>query len=76
MLPFDLPFTRTLDGGSEWEYFEPIRVGDTITAKAHVADIIERSGRLGPMLITTIEHTYTNQLDEVVATQLTTYIRY
>jgi acyl dehydratase len=76
MLPFDLPFTRTLDGGSEWEYFEPIRAGDTITAKAHVADIIERSGRLGPMLITTIEHTYTNQLDEVVATQLTTYIRY
>ena len=76
VLPFDLPFTRTLDGGSEWEYFEPIRAGDVITAKACISDIIERSGRLGPMIITTIDHTYTNQLDQVVATQRTTYIRY
>ncbi len=75
-LPFELPFPRTLDGGSEWEYFEPIRAGDVITAKARISDIIERSGRLGPMIITTIDHTYTNQLDEVVATQRTTYIRY
>ena len=24
--------TRVLDGGSEWNYFEPVRPGDTITA--------------------------------------------
>ena len=30
--PFDMPFNRLLDGGSEWEYFHPVRAGDRITA--------------------------------------------
>ncbi|MDP6550343.1 MAG: MaoC family dehydratase N-terminal domain-containing protein, partial [Dehalococcoidia bacterium] len=24
-LPFKVPFQRALDGGSDWEYFEPVR---------------------------------------------------
>ena len=43
-LPFDLPFTRLLDGGSDWEYFQPIRVGDHITAKSQRTDLQERVG--------------------------------
>ena len=74
--PFDVPFQRLLDGGSEWEYFEPVRVGDRITAVGRVTDISERSGRLGPMLFITVLNTYTNQLDQVVATQTSTLIRY
>ena len=75
-LPFDVPFERVLDGGSEWEYFEPVRVGDRITGVARVMDVAERSGRLGPMLFTTVLLTYTNQLNQVVATQQSTLIRY
>ena len=26
-LPFDVPFDRVLDGGSDWEYFQPVRPG-------------------------------------------------
>src|SRR5438552_3777949 len=40
-----LPFTRGVDGGSEWTYIEPIRPGDTIVARARLADVYERSGR-------------------------------
>ena len=75
-LPFDVPFERVLDGGSDWEYFVPVRPGDRITAVSRIEDINERNGRIGLMLIQTIVITYTNQFDQVVATQTNTSIRY
>ena len=75
-LPFDVPFERVLDGGSDWEYFEPVRPGDRITAVSRIEDINERNGRIGLMLISTIIITYTNQFGQAVATQTNTSIRY
>ena len=75
-LPFELPFIRMLDGGSDWEYFEPIRPGDHITSVARITDISERTGRLGAMVFVTVVLTYRNQLDQVVATQTNTSIQY
>ena len=75
-LPFDVPFERVLDGGSDWEYFVPVRPGDRITAVSRIDDINERTGSIGLMLIQTIVITYTNQFDQVVATQTSTSIRY
>lgn len=76
VFPFDVPFDRILDGGSEWEYFEPVRPGDRITAVAEIGDMSEKMGRLGTMLLTVIVTTYTNQFEVVVATQRSTMIRY
>ena len=75
-LPFDVPFDRVLDGGSDWDYFQPVRPGDRITAVSRIEDINERNGSIGLMLIQTIVITYTNQFDQVVATQTSTSIRY
>ena len=75
-LPFEVPFDRLLDGGSDWEYFEPVRPGDRITAVSRIEDINERNGRIGLMLISTIIITYTNQFGQMVATQTNTSIRY
>ncbi len=75
-LPFDLSFSRRLDAGSDWEYFEPVRPGDRITAVARIADLTERNGRLGLMVFMTTVTTYRNQFDEVVATQTNTLIAY
>ena len=75
-LPFDVPLDRLLDGGSEWEYFEPVRPGDRIAAVAEIVDVSEKAGRLGTMLFTVIVTTYTNRSDVVVATQRSTMIRY
>lgn len=74
--PFDLPFTRLLDGGSDWEYFHPVRAGDRITAISEITGINERTGRLGLMIITSIVVTYRDQFDQVVAIQTSTSIRY
>ncbi len=75
-LPPDFPYKRLLDGGSEWEYFEPVRPGDRITAVNRVVDIYSRSGQLGPMIFVVTETTYTNQFGQVAATQKNTSIRY
>ena len=76
VLPFDFPFERRLDGGSEWEYFVPSRPGDRSSAVARSEDINEREGRLGVMKITSTKTTYRNQFDQVVATQTGTSIAY
>ena len=75
-IPFPIPFTRLLDGGIQWEYFEPVRPGDRITAIARIENLSPRSGRLGPMLFVVNSISYTNQFREVVATELNTIIRY
>lgn len=75
-IPFDVPFDRRLDGGSEWEYFQPVRPGDRITTVSRITDLVERQGRLGTMIITTVVTTYTNQFNELAATQTTTSLRY
>ncbi len=74
--PFDLPFTRLLDGGSDWEYFHPVRAGDRIKAVSEIADINARTGRMGLMIITSIVVTYRNQFDQIAAIQTSTSIRY
>ena len=76
-VPTDPPLERTLDGGSEWEYFEPVRPGDKITTVTRLVDLTERTSKaIGQMLIVTCETTYTNQLDQVAAKQRTAFIRY
>ena len=75
-LPFKLPVTRLLDGGGEWEFFGPVRLGDTITGARKVGSIRESKGKLGRMLFTTFETTWTNQRDEVVAKGRATLIWY
>jgi len=60
-------FPRILDGGSEYEFFIPIRAGDTLTSYAKVADITLRGGRTGNFVMITLETTYLNQNGDVVA---------
>lgn len=73
---FPRPFPNNLDGGSEYEFFEPVRVGDRITVTRAIVEFIERQGRLGTMLFTVSETRYVNQLGQLAATQRTTGISY
>lgn len=69
-------FDHVLDGGSEWEYIEPVLVGDHITVTEKVVDVVERSGKLGPMIFITREVRYVNQSGKTVALQRSTLITY
>ena len=72
----EMPFSRGLDGGSEWEYFLPVRPGDTITVTQAIIDFSEKHGRLGTMLIETRQNSFVNQRGETVATEKTVGISY
>jgi acyl dehydratase len=65
-----------LNGGMEVEYGAPVRPGDVITAVTRLGGYRERAGRLGLMLFTTLENTWTNQRDELVRRTHGTVIRY
>ena len=72
----EMPFSRGLDGGSEWEYSVPVRPGDTITVTQQIIDFSEKHGRLGAMLIETRQNSFVNQRGELVATEKTVNISY
>ncbi|MCY3543854.1 MAG: MaoC family dehydratase N-terminal domain-containing protein [Chloroflexi bacterium] len=73
---FKSPYSANLDGGSQWEYFHPVRPGDRITVTTKLADLFERPGRLGNMLFSVRETKYVNQFGQTVALQRTTGISY
>jgi hypothetical protein len=67
--------TRILNGGTEIEYLDVIQAGDVLTASSKVADIVQRKGSMGPMVITTTETTYKRD-GKVVAISRGTGIAY
>ncbi len=73
---YAMPYVEVLDGGSEYEYHVPIRVGDTITSTVTLVEIFEKPGRLGLMLFRVHEFRYVNQYGQLVATQRSTSINY
>jgi hydroxyacyl-ACP dehydratase HTD2-like protein with hotdog domain len=61
-------------GGTEYEFHEHIRPGDTLTATRRIADMYEKQGRSGPMAFVVSETTYRNQHGKVVGVQRFTAI--
>ena len=60
-------YWRVVDGGVEYEFFQPVRAGDVLAAKSVIKDIIEREGKTGKLAFVIIETAYHNQKDELVA---------
>ena len=65
-----------LNGGLDVVYGVRMRPGDVITSVTTLHAYAEREGRLGRMLFTTLESTWTNQADERVRRTRGTVIRY
>ena len=65
---------RSLAAGQEYELFAPVRVGDVITTREKVADIQEKNGRSGKLVLVTLETEFENQRGERLASARQTYI--
>jgi hypothetical protein len=77
---FESPFRRRLNGGTDIEYLtsgpaDAISAGDVLTATSKIADMVERQGSIGTMLITTTETVYKRD-GKVVAIARGTGIQY
>jgi N-terminal half of MaoC dehydratase len=64
-----------LNGGNRFEYLEPVKVGDRITATGRVADVYEKTGGSGSLLFIIFETEYVNQHGRTVAKLRGTAIR-
>lgn len=65
---------RILDGGAEFEFYIPVRAGDTLTTYGQLIDVREKEGRTGKMLFLTLEQKYLNQNGDLVAVGRATLI--
>jgi hypothetical protein len=64
-----------LNGGNRFEYVEPVKVGDRISATQRVADVYEKTGSSGSLLFIIFETEYVNQNGRTVARLRGTGIR-
>ncbi len=60
-------YANVLDGGIEYEFFLPVRAGDSLTARSIIKEVREREGKTGKMAFVVIETAYHNKKDEMVA---------
>ena len=67
-------YLRILDGGMDYEFFGPVRAGDTLSSTTALKDVREREGSTGKMAIVRNETTYLNQNGDLVATAVSTAI--
>ncbi len=66
---------RILDGGVEYDFYLPVRAGDTLTWYARFADAKERVGKEGGrMVFITMELTFINQNGDTVAKRRQTFL--
>jgi len=59
--------TTLLHGSTELECYQPVRPGDVVTASPKIANARERQGKKGRMVFITVDITYKNQRQELVA---------
>jgi hydroxyacyl-ACP dehydratase HTD2-like protein with hotdog domain len=64
------PLPRLMDGGTDIEFFQPIRVGDVLTGRSKIVDLYQKEGRSGPLIFVVRETTFTNQQGAVVLIEI------
>jgi len=64
---FPIKAYQSFDAGKSVEIFNPLRPGDTMTAKSEIYDIYEKTGRSGGMLFIVHRMRFSNQREEPVS---------
>jgi acyl dehydratase len=67
--------SRNMNGGTEYEYFKPAYVGQTLACTMRVADLYEKPGRNGLMVFTIMENIWRDENGEMVTRGRITGIR-
>jgi acyl dehydratase len=67
--------TRSMNGGTEYQYLKPAYVGQTVACSARIVSLTERTVRAGHVAITIIEHVWRDASGAVVTRSRLTGIR-
>jgi acyl dehydratase len=69
------PLSLVLDGGMEYEFFQPVHAGDILAAVTTVRNLRERTGETGSIIVSFLDTVYHNQNGELVARQQLMFVR-
>ncbi|MEE9248894.1 MAG: MaoC family dehydratase N-terminal domain-containing protein [Dehalococcoidia bacterium] len=64
---FGLPVGMEIRGANDYEFFQPFRPDDILTAHWKVTDVLQKKGRSGLLYFLQYDITYTNQRKELLA---------
>jgi len=51
-----VPLPRRMWAGSQFEFHQPLRIGDALTRTSTIHDVTEKSGRTGPLVFVKVRH--------------------
>ena len=71
---FGLPVGMEIRAANDYEFFQPLRPDDVLTAHWKVMDVREKQGRTGRLYLLEYDITYTNQRNEMLAVNHETLI--
>ena len=65
-----VPLPRRMWAGSQFEFNQPLRIGDKLTRVSTIADVTEKSGRTGPLVFVKVRHEIRrNEESEIALTE-------
>jgi acyl dehydratase len=71
-----LPGCHVVYGGTEWEFYRWVRLGDRVFAQSRLIDLQEKSGRFcGPMALQVGETVFTGEEDQPIARAISHVLR-
>ena len=62
-----VPLPRRMWAGSQFEFHQPLLIGDTLTRTSTIADVTEKSGRTGPLVFVKVRHEIRRNDDSAIA---------
>jgi len=65
-----------VNGGTEMELFQQVRPGEVLLTYHKLTDITQKQGKLGEMVLCTVEQIFKNKVGQLVAVVRTTLIMY
>ena len=73
-IPF--PFKRIVAAGADWEFYKPIKIGDTITTTHEFVDLVDKSSDKGPRALLVAKSSHRNQHGDLVAVTIGNVMSY
>jgi 3-methylfumaryl-CoA hydratase len=62
-----VPLPRRMWAGSQFQFHQPLRIGDHVVRTSTIADVTEKSGRTGPLVFVKVRHEIRRNGESAVA---------
>ncbi len=75
-LGIPLPHKRSVAAGADWDFYKPLKAGDTLHTTHEFFELQDKSSEKGPRALMVYKSTHKNQNGEVVAVSTNTIMSY